>query len=458
MGGAGIKAVVHQRAPMTMLEVLEVMLTKSRVEAEDAQVRAECRACAAGCGRAKGGYGRLNMSARVAGSCAVPLCSQPGHASVKMHDCWTQDLHRLRLQASARRAHSLPQSCPACGPSPPSPPCSACSCPRSTAWRACCCCKGCRQRRSRCTARRWPSVSASLASPALTLEMQFRRGALAGGPGCLRAAVCAGCLLRRTHQGHSAEGSRRDMQWWRPGSQPCLSHLPPLAPVERNKEHVRADALQQLHTLHNLADLLGPDGRQASSQHRACMGQRVAGRRDPLASTHTPLQAGGFSTPAGPLNVFWGLQAFPCLSPPAAAFPAGACPAWRPHCGTANWRRRRRSCGTATWQSRPPGWRQLAGSWMRCSATWPRPRLPCCSRWRRPRRKVRVGLGPVVSTTGAGWTGAHASPLLAPVVCIRCMLLLPLCWPSAGLPASHGQRGQLHPAGCPCPWPSLQRC
>ena len=40
VGGAGIKAVVHQRAPMTMGEVLEVMLAKSRVEAEDAQVGA----------------------------------------------------------------------------------------------------------------------------------------------------------------------------------------------------------------------------------------------------------------------------------------------------------------------------------------------------------------------------------------------------------------------------------
>lgn len=37
VGGAGIKAVVHQRAPMTMLEVLDVMLAKARVEAEDAQ-------------------------------------------------------------------------------------------------------------------------------------------------------------------------------------------------------------------------------------------------------------------------------------------------------------------------------------------------------------------------------------------------------------------------------------
>lgn len=31
--------------------------------------------------------------------------------------------------------------------------------------------------------------------------------------------------------------------------------------VNQNKAHVRADKLQQLHTLHNLADLLGPEGR-----------------------------------------------------------------------------------------------------------------------------------------------------------------------------------------------------
>jgi hypothetical protein len=48
VGGAGIKAVVHQRAPMTMGEVLEVMLTKSRVEAEDAQVGDGTRALAMG--------------------------------------------------------------------------------------------------------------------------------------------------------------------------------------------------------------------------------------------------------------------------------------------------------------------------------------------------------------------------------------------------------------------------
>jgi len=45
VGGAGIKAVAHQRAPMTMGEVLEVMLAKARVEAEDAQVREGGCAC-----------------------------------------------------------------------------------------------------------------------------------------------------------------------------------------------------------------------------------------------------------------------------------------------------------------------------------------------------------------------------------------------------------------------------
>lgn len=30
--------------------------------------------------------------------------------------------------------------------------------------------------------------------------------------------------------------------------------------VEQNKAHIRADKLQQLHTLHNLADLLGQEG------------------------------------------------------------------------------------------------------------------------------------------------------------------------------------------------------
>ncbi len=39
VGGGGIKAHTHTRAPMTMGEVLEVMLAKARVEAEDAQVR-----------------------------------------------------------------------------------------------------------------------------------------------------------------------------------------------------------------------------------------------------------------------------------------------------------------------------------------------------------------------------------------------------------------------------------
>ena len=39
VGGSGIKAVAHQRAPMTMFEVLELMVGKARVEAEDAQVR-----------------------------------------------------------------------------------------------------------------------------------------------------------------------------------------------------------------------------------------------------------------------------------------------------------------------------------------------------------------------------------------------------------------------------------
>jgi len=43
---------------------------------------------------------------------------------------------------------------------------------------------------------------------------------------------------------------------------PCAS--PPARPaVDQNKGHVRADKLQQLHTMHNLADLLGSDGRWA---------------------------------------------------------------------------------------------------------------------------------------------------------------------------------------------------
>lgn len=40
-------------------------------------------------------------------------------------------------------------------------------------------------------------------------------------------------------------------------------HAPPLLclPVEENRGRIRADKLQQLHALHNLWELLGPEGR-----------------------------------------------------------------------------------------------------------------------------------------------------------------------------------------------------
>jgi len=52
----------------------------------------------------------------------------------------------------------------------------------------------------------------------------------------------------------------------------------PCCAVERNSAHIRADKLQQLHTLHNLADLLGPDGRQVFEPYRSWVGCTAGAR------------------------------------------------------------------------------------------------------------------------------------------------------------------------------------
>lgn len=160
VGGGGIKAHTHTRAPMTMGEVLEVMLAKARVEAEDAQVRPAVV------------FVRVSSFARedlwevvlvqvdkwrrrsTAQECSVCIklkswCS-----------CWSNAYRarsgagcaRLRVNAEgSARPHTVrPLTTDAC---------SACCWPASTAWRGCCCCKSCQPMLCALTERRWQPVS-----------------------------------------------------------------------------------------------------------------------------------------------------------------------------------------------------------------------------------------------------------------------------------------------------------
>ena len=194
-----------------MGEVLDVMVSKVRVEAEDAQVR-----LAAGLGASQGregqgreGQGRAGDRVEAYGDACTRFPATPAH--------------------------------PPAPPSPPPPP------PPQSPPR---------------TASLQRLLLASLNGLAGLLLLQglladavrAYREALAtsecGWPSqawllfacCLSSMPVSPFALHLVHSG--------DLHFYIPA-------------VDRNKAHIRADKLQQLHTLHNLAGLLGPGGRCA---------------------------------------------------------------------------------------------------------------------------------------------------------------------------------------------------
>lgn len=136
--------------------------------------------------------------------------------------------------------------------------------------------------------------------------------------------------------------------WLRQCSDSTFDYAPLTRPaVERNGVHIRADKLQQLHTLHNLADLLGPDGRCAaagsccdSCAPLSCGCCRLGAQSGSLAyqgcaerqsgiTKASPQMAGQTGSSHSPRNCIAAL--------------AGACQAWRPRCEMPSWHSRPRS-------------------------------------------------------------------------------------------------------------------
>jgi hypothetical protein len=167
VGGGGIRAAAggSLRAPMTMAEVLEVLLAKARVEAEDAQ---------ASRGREDlGGKRAFKVVVLRDGCLASHIISPP--------------LPGLPLPVAA---------------------CSACCWRASTGWRVCFCCKDRQRRRYARTGKLWPQVggllrcfkssgACLLARPSWFLLRLALADLWAVATAVVAVACCCGAGLRR---------------------------------------------------------------------------------------------------------------------------------------------------------------------------------------------------------------------------------------------------------------------